>query len=339
MKKLILPFFLILAFNSFSQQIKGKIFGSNKTPLFQANIYFDGTTIKTTSDKNGNFTLNFDAEAKNVLIVSFMGYQTEYISNFDFDKELIVYLSPKENVLKEVVIVKDKFTRSEKLKLFREQFLGLSTYGKLSKIKNEEDLYFKYDEKNYTLKAYSDNPLIILNPSLGYEIEYDLVSFEVKFSRKKVESDFVMTSFYLGFSSFREISNSNKVVLRREKAYQGSEINFFRNLKDNVLEKDNFVLKTNNHEIDASNCFKIFQEKDGVKIKVIPQQKDLKNLNAIASYDIVFDKREYSNITFETKSFNIYKYGNYSNIMNIILTGKFANNRMGDMLPLNYNME
>jgi hypothetical protein len=88
MKNLILALFLILTFNSFSQNVKGKIFGANKSPLFEANIYFDGTTIKTTSDENGDFTLNFDAEAKNSLVVSSAGYQTEYISNFDINKEL-----------------------------------------------------------------------------------------------------------------------------------------------------------------------------------------------------------------------------------------------------------
>ncbi|MFT7335570.1 MAG: hypothetical protein ACI9M1_001484, partial [Porticoccaceae bacterium] len=30
--------------------------------------------------------MNFDAEAKNSLVVSSAGYQTEYISNFDIDK-------------------------------------------------------------------------------------------------------------------------------------------------------------------------------------------------------------------------------------------------------------
>lgn len=339
MKKLILPFFLILALNSFSQNIKGKIFGYNKTPLVEANIYFDGTTIKTTSDKNGNFTLNFDAEAKNILVISFMGYQTEYISNFDIDKELIIYLSLKENILKEVVIQKDKFTRKQKLQLFREQFLGLTTNGKLAKIKNEEDIYFKYDKKNYTLKAYSDNPLIILNPSLGYKIEYDLVRFEVAFSRFKIDSYYAIKSYYCGFSRFEEISNSNEIVLKRVKAFHSSEINFFRNLKDNILRKGQFVLKENNHNVTAKDCFKMYEEKDCIKIEVISKQKDLKNLNCVASYDVIYGKNEYSNITFKTKTFNIYKYGNYSNIDNIILTGKFAEKRMGDMVPLNFNMK
>lgn len=330
---------LILALNSFSQNIKGKIFGSNKTPLFEANIFFDGTTLKTTSDINGDFTLNFDAEAKNILIVSYMGYQTEYISDFDIGKDLIIVLRPKDNILKEVVILKDKFTRKQKLQLFREQFLGLTPNGKLAIIKNEDDIYFKYDRKSYTLKAYSDTPLIIVNPSLGYTIKYGLVSFEVKFSRHKIDSHYAITSFYKGFSSFEEIRNSNEITQSREKAFRGSEINFFRNLKNKVLEKDNFALMINNQNIAVNNCFKIYEEKDAVKIEVVSQKKDLKNLKSIASIDVIYDKGEYSNITFETKNFNIYKYGNYSNIENIILTGNFAEKRMGDMLPLNYNME
>jgi hypothetical protein len=94
----------------------------------------------------------------------------------------------------------------------------------------------------------------------------------------------------------------------------------------------------NDRNVSSSDCFKVFEKKASVKIEVIPQQTEVRNLKAIASYDIVYDKDEYSNITFETKDFNIYKYGNYSNIKNIILTGKIAKNRMGDMLPLNYNL-
>jgi hypothetical protein len=337
MKNLIIPFFLILALNSFSQKIKGKVFGSNKNPLVEANIYFDGTTFRTTTDENGNFTLNFDAEAKNILVVSFMGYQTEYISNFDIDKELIIYLVPKMNTLKEVVIQrKDRFTRKQKLQLFREQFLGLTTNGKLSIIKNEDDIYFKYDKNKYILKAYSDNPLTILNPSLGYKIEYDLVSFEVTFSSHKINSEYAIKSFYKGFSHFEEINNSNEILLRREKAYQGSEINFFRNLKNNNLRGGHFLLKVKNDNVAANDCFKTYEENYCVKIVVKPQQKDLKNLNSIASYDIVYDKKEYSNITFETNTFNVYKYGNYSNIENIIFSGKISEKRVGDMLPFDY---
>jgi hypothetical protein len=340
MKNLILALFLILTFNSFSQNVKGKIFGANKSPLFEANIYFDGTTIKTTSDENGDFTLNFDAEAKNSLVVSSAGYQTEYISNFDINKELKIYLKPIAIVLKEVVIlnVKSDFTRMEKLQLFREQFLGLTPNGKETIIQNEEDIYFKYDKGNYTLTAYSDSSLIILNPSLGYKIEYNLVSFEVQFSKFKLDSDYVIKSFYRDFSNFEEISNTNERVSSREKAYNGSEINFFRNLKNNIWGNDQFLLMVNDRNVSSSDCFKVFEKKASVKIEVIPQQADVRDLKAIASYDIVYDKDEYSNITFETKDFNIYKYGNYSNVKNIILTGKIAKNRMGDMLPLNYNL-
>ncbi|MFT5714139.1 MAG: hypothetical protein ACI9WT_000682 [Flavobacterium sp.] len=95
----------------------------------------------------------------------------------------------------------------------------------------------------------------------------------------------------------------------------------------------------NNNRIAVGNFFKIDEDRGSAKIEVISQQNNLKNFEEIASLDVVYNNNEYSNITFETKDFNIYKYGNYSNIKNIVLTGKFAENRMGDMLPLNYNME
>jgi hypothetical protein len=155
MKVLITILSLVFSLSSVAQIINGRIFNEKKIPLLNVDIYFDGTTIAVTSDKEGKFSLNYNYEANNVLVVSCPGYQTIFLSSIDSKKELNISMNPLSNNLKEVVITRnDKFSRKQKLELFRKQFLGKTPNGKSSLIKNEEDIYFKYDKKNYVLKAF-----------------------------------------------------------------------------------------------------------------------------------------------------------------------------------------
>jgi len=343
MKNFFVLFNLILTLNSFSQSIKGKVFDKDKTPLSGVTVYYEGTTTSTISDENGNFSLDYDRNANTILVISFLGYQTQYFTSFDYftsldsNKGLNIYLSLAVNTLKEVVINrKDKFSRKQKLEIFRKQFLGETHNGKAALIKNEEDIYFKYDKKNHILKAFSDKPLIIISPSLGYKICYELASFEVTFSKLSVYSDDVLLSSYRGLSRFEEIDNSNKILTLRKKAYQGSQIHFFSNLANNIWSKEQFFISNNEQLVHANNCFKIHREENFIKVEVIKQPEENKNKKFVASYDILFDQEEQSNVIFETNSFTIDKYGNNSNIENIIFTGAISKKRVGDMLPLNY---
>lgn len=338
MKNFIILFFLTFALNSFSQNIRGRVFDENKAPLMGVNIYLDGTTIATLSDEKGNFTLNYDSKANNILVISFSGYQIEYFSDFDSNKELNIYMDLLINPLKEVVVNrKDKFSRKQKLKIFREQFLGKTPNGKAALIENEEDIYFKYDKKNYVLKAFSDKPLIVISPSLGYKIYYELKNFEVTFSKLSVHANDVILSFYKGLSRFEEISNSNKILILRKKTYQGSQIHFFSNLANNIWGDEQFLISNKGqHQVYPLDCFKIYKEDDFVKVEVIKQPQKNKNKKIVASYDLLFNQKEQSNIIFETNSFTIDKYGNNSNIESIIFSGKISEEKVADMLPLNY---
>ncbi len=83
MKKLILVLTLLITAFSFAQtgSIVGKLTDKeyNNEPLAFANVIIKGTTTGTTSDFDGSYALN-NLEAKDyILIVSFVGYQTQEI--------------------------------------------------------------------------------------------------------------------------------------------------------------------------------------------------------------------------------------------------------------------
>lgn len=340
MKLLITILSLVFSLNSVAQIINGTIFNEKKMPLPNADIYFDGTTISVTSDKEGHFSLSYNYEANNVLVVSCPGYQTIFLSSIDSKKELNILMSPLLNNLKEVVITRnDKFTRKEKLQLFRRFFLGKTSNAAKTFIQNEDDIYFKYDKENYILTAFSDKPLVLLNHSLGYKINYQLVTFEVKFNSLSVKSDNAINCLYQGFSRFEETNNSDEILAQREKTFQGSQVHFFRDLSKNILGKDKFLLYSNQFPVNPNTCFKINNEGgDLIKVEILPQKAQKLKKGVFASFDIEYDNTEQTKIIFETNTFYIYKYGNNSNIENITFLGEMSEKKMADTLPMNYGV-
>jgi len=345
MKNLCLFLFLFSSVTIFSQNIlKGKIVGKDNIPLQGVNVYFDGTTFSTVSDANGDYSIRYEPNTNSVLVVSFMGYEREYLSGLDGTKPLNIKMTVSKNQLKEVVInKKELFTRAQKLKLFREYFLGQTKNAKSTVIYNEDDIQFKYDKKKLMLTAFSDKPLVIMNSSLGYKINYELVGFEITFDKVSISSKDVINNFYQGVSRFEEINNSPEILERREKAFQASQVQFFRTLANKDWGSDKFLLFNESHTLDPDVRFRISKEDDLVKVKILPQPKgEVKNeeniSDVVASYKVMFNNSESSKIVFLTDNFSIYKYGNNSNINDILFLGKIAEKKVGDLLPLNYRM-
>jgi hypothetical protein len=323
--------------NSFTQIVKGRVFDENEQPLPGANIYFDGTTIATISDENGNFTLSFGSKLNSILAISFIGYQTQFLTNFDANKELIIHLKTATNSLNEVVIRKDRYTRKQKLQLFRDQFLGRTSISKKAKIENEEDIYFDYDEATKTLKAYSDKPLIIKNDLLGYKITFELVNFEANFYKLSIDSNDIQRSFYAGLSRFEELNSNEKIIKLREKCYKGSQLHFFRNIAANSWEKEGFKLFVGSMQVIPDNHFMVVKEGEKTKVEVKIQIKHLSK--SVAIFSVLYHKKLQSKIILETDTFFIDKYGINSNIKDIFFSGYMSEQKVGEMLPVNYGIE
>lgn len=337
MKRILLLFLLLTLSNSFAQAVKGRVFDENKQPLPGANIYFDGTTIATISDENGNFTLSYGSKLNSILAISFIGYQTQFLNNFNSDKELIIYLKIATNSLNEVVIKKDRFSRKQKLQLFREQLLGRTKTAKNAKILNEEDIYFDYDEATKTLKAYSDKPLLIKNDLLGYKITYELVDFEANFYQLSIESIHVERCFYAGLTRFEEVNSDKKIIKLREECYKGSQLHFFRTIAGKSWEKENFRLYVGRLPVNPLQHFLITNDKGNTKVQVKKQTQQL--TKSVAIFSVLYNEKLQSKMILETESFYIDKYGINSNIEDIVFSGYMSDQKVGEMLPVNYGIE
>ncbi|MET0760590.1 MAG: carboxypeptidase-like regulatory domain-containing protein [Flavobacterium sp.] len=341
MKRILLIFICLFSLNAYCQTIKGTVFDENKMPIVGASVYLDGTTIATLTNEKGMFFLNVNNKINTSMVIRFMGYETVAIGNPFENNNGEIYLVPKQVVLNEVVIKKDYFTREQKLQLFRAQFLGTTKAGKSCKINNEEDINFEYDYKTNTLFATSNNPLKIENPYLGYQIEFDLYEFKVRFYKKSIKSSDVTKSLFLGTTLYSEVKKEGKIKKIRDNVYNGSSMHFFKNLSEKRWNKDCFLLYKGRFQDIPDHYFAISNE--GNLKKVVLLSNDINDVLLIGSkpkfyvaFNLLYKKKKQSQVVFLTNAFYVDEYGNNSDSDKIEFGGDLATRKLGDMLPMNY---
>ncbi|MCL3780172.1 TonB-dependent receptor [Prolixibacteraceae bacterium JC049] len=105
MKKILFIAFLFLSLISWGQKITGKVVEAEDKPLVGAAIFYKDTSIGTTTDENGEFTID-RSDVHHELIVRFVGYETQQFCTHAMEgDELHVVMKPNAE-LEEVVVAK-----------------------------------------------------------------------------------------------------------------------------------------------------------------------------------------------------------------------------------------
>lgn len=341
-KILILVWFPLFVF---SQNIKGKITDSNQQSIAGASVYLDGTTIGTVSDSDGLFEITSKSKYNTLLIVKFMGYEDIYVSN-PYEKEFFTFvLVPKQNEIETVVVVKDGFTRKQKLQLFREQFLGLTKYGKACKILNEDDIDFNYDLDTFTFTASCSEPIKVENPLLGYLIDFDLQDFYVKFNFKTIKSANAIQSLFLGTLKYTETNIDDKITKNRNDVYFGSAVDFFKGIIDNSWSEKRFILFEDKFSVNPTDYFKVLKKEDLYEVTVTSTNKvslsigGVKRNNFYADFNLLYRKKRQSRVVFNTETFFVDTFGNNSHKDQIVFGGDIGQQKAGNTLPLDFEPE
>lgn len=335
----ILLFLLQLNF-LYSQLINGTIVDENDAPLYGVSVYFDGTTIGTTTNEEGFFELSVNQIPNASFVISYIGYETVYLSSFQLP--INIKLHPSAISLREVVLEPIPFSRKEMLTVFREQFLGKTKGGKNCEILNENAIQFSYTSKEFKLEAFADEKLIITNNYLGYKVEFELVDFFVTYGRRTLSNEFVRTSYYAGTTFYQEITDSKKDFEKnRINSYLGSPKHFFKSLIENRWDKKGFILFDGKFATDANLHFESEEVGNLKLIKVKPKEVKTNltsDLPFFRNFNILYDNKEQSIITFKTSEFYVDYFGNNTHIDKILFSGEISKKRFGDMLPINYEL-
>lgn len=337
--------FLVFPIFVLSQNIKGKVTNSNNESIEGASVYLDGTTIGTTTDANGNFEIVEKNKFNTLLIVRYLGFEDIIISN-PYEKDYFVFiLVPKQNEIETVLIVKDGFTRKQKMQLFKEQFLGTTKYGKACKILNEDAIDFNYDLKTFLFTASSSEPIKIENPLLGYLIEFNLSEFYVKFNYKTIKSVNAIQSLFLGTAKYTETKFGDKINKNRNDVYFGSSVELFKNIIENSWSAKSFILYERSFPANPEDYFKVLKKNDLYEVIVTSTIKknilksDIIGNKFYADFNLLYRRKRQSKVIFKTETFLVDIFGNNSHKDQIIFGGDLGQQKVGNTLPLNFEPE
>ena len=362
MKKSIL--FLLIAFSSiaaFSQSgytISGKIIDdATKQPLQGASVFAENTTIGTATNEQGFFSLRLPGGGYSI-VVTFTGYQTDtkrVTAGDAGNNEIVIEIKKKEKSLEEFV-VKSTSEVADGLEkygdFFIENFIGKTANSKQSYIKNKEALKFFYYRRSKRLKILATAPLEIVNDALGYSIKYELDSFVYEYNTQ--------ASLYTGYPLFQEMQSTDVAQIEkwnaaRKMAYNGSILHFMRSMHQKKLKEEGFeiqfIVKNNEKEtaIPLKNFYGAvnYSLDDSTNVaEILPRQKDVaviyKNEPSPDLYLAVnpdaSSKFQLSVLSFlPNESLNIEQNGFYFEQNNITITGYWGWEKVGDMLPYDFD--
>jgi len=244
-----LLFLLLFSIAAKSQVvISGVILDSaTREPLLGASVFAQNTTLGTTSNKDGEFSLPLKSGGYE-LIFSFTGYKNQEVRITDGKNEKLEILLVKEDKsMGEVVIqssneVKDGWEKYGNF--FIGHFIGTTPFASQCTIQNKEAVRFFYYKRSDKLKVLVTEPLVISNDALGYDLRYQLDSF-VYYYKTELSS-------YRGTCLFSEklgkVSDAMVWKANREKAYLGSKMHFMRAYYDSTLKESGFTISIINDD-------------------------------------------------------------------------------------------
>ena len=242
----ILLLYLIPTFLLGQQGIQGVVLDAgSREPMSFASVYINGTTKGTYTDDAGQFILE-DVSSSSLLVVGYLGYETQSMvirGNSGF----LTILMPRKDILISELLIEGKNRRPEFLKIFKEQVFGTDKYGKSVILKNDSVLIFSYpedDEKNegIFLKAFSVAPLIVILPHLGYQIEIDLVDFNLYGTENNISRCDHLGHYYFTELEPESIRKKEKYKRERKKVYYNSAMHFYRSLYNNSLKENGYLI-------------------------------------------------------------------------------------------------
>jgi hypothetical protein len=339
MNKIYLLLFCCLVADSiFSQNIKGVVYDDKQQPILGALVYLDGSSIGVLTDNNGMFEITAQSKLFTNLVVNYSGYEQFSINNPFENNFHTINMIPKVNVLSEVTVTRKKkrFKRVDKLKVFREEFIGNTIAAKYCRILNESEIRLTYDIKKKRLIATSGVPIRVYNSFLGYEIEYRIKECYIEFEWTSIKSRDVLGWKFSGTTYFKDLTtDSTTFAAQRKMSYNASQMQFFRNLSNKTLSDDNFSLLHGSNYCNPDKYFTVMKRENDYII-VVNNDKLKPNDDFHQSFILEYPGKPDSKVFFQTKTFRIDKFGNYSAYKSISFSGEISKKRIGDMLPLNY---
>ena len=256
--------------------ISGKVVSaSDQAPIPFATVYFDGTTVGTTTDEAGTYQLSLAGiSLPATLVVTHLNFTTATRAVREAGEQPGWSLAPAVNEFA-AVEVGDRNHRVENLKEFREALLGTDEWGRTAELEQTDRLIFdrtyavdtmrnadvlieRYglpddlraaewspDGKSLTFERAADlrvrgtGPLSVDVPALGYRISAGSLRFTSDYAAGSRVS---MATYY--FQPYEGASGrpKKKHARNRRRAYYASSQHFLRALYHDRLDEEGYAV-------------------------------------------------------------------------------------------------
>jgi len=333
-----------------AQKLAGVVYDrENQEPVTGAHVYIEGSSLYDVTNAEGQFEIKVNSFVNLPLAISHISYNSLIIQNPFTTLPDTIFLEGKENVLGEVIVETGRYSRRQLLRAFRREFLGSSAAAQSCLIENEDKIDIWFNRLTHKLSASCDEPILIHNRLLGYQIYLTLEKFEVEYPGRQLGVGFPLQTVLEGSAFFEDLAPSNQTISnRRERIFAGSPTHFLRVLANEQLVKFNYIPHqiSDRLEVDPSFCFIVQDSLDQKKIRVTPRLKPLESV--LATYHgrlfwgeigVRRNRTESSRIIFFTETFFVDAWGNLSNPEDILFMGFMGHFRIGDQLPVDYGID
>ena len=334
--------------------ISGRVVAAERgEALANVNIYLSQTTIGTTSDSDGSFQLSGIPEGIHQLAVSYVGFKT-ILTTLDTDSLMTDFLFEMQEEVFEMEGVTVTYDRvwEGNYYAFKNNFLGATENSEYSTILNSKSLNFSFDAEALILTAESNEPLTIENQALGYQIDYDLDTFEVDFKRGQ--------NLVAGATFFREMEPSDSLQMKnweknREVSYYGSFQHFIDSLIGDSLSAAGYEIRNERRTEDqrilgedpippASIFYSVnedtyvLQFNDYIYVTYTKEEVNQRYLNWRYGYRAreMGPGPQSTSIFIEGRTVFVDKSGYISDPLRVFMDGYWSYTKVADLMPLNY---
>lgn len=321
--------------------------------LQDVNVYLSGTTFGTTTDENGFYKLQASQSRLYDLVFSFVGYGQKVRSvKLETASSQTINISLKENVqqLDEIEVKASNKKWKNKYNYFFKQFIGRTQWAERVTVENPWVLNF--EEKNNILKATAKQPLKIINKSLGYKMHVDLIDFRwpTYSNRGGSYQTFVRYKLITPESAQQELEWKKN----RARSYLGSFNHWLKMLFHEQINKSDFSVSNPNNITGLSKGETNYELLDRGQASQA-RRSDIKGYKITRRVDVeyygkaefTYNRKEFSlpiykeaAIKANTKKrlFFVNKYGNLINPISLITYGDWADARLANNVPINYEV-
>ncbi len=211
----------------------GKVINeTDNSPIQNASVYFNNTTIATQTNKQGEFSFEDINSLNTELVIFCYGYELIVFKPTAAQlavKRFIFKLHPKEILRTKKDVPVDKAFYQY---IFHKNFIGITEEAAESSITNEKDIYFIGDTIGKALRVFADTSVEIVNRLLGYKMSYNLVEFLYRGIGDE--------AFFTGYCRYEKLGEDKKYQHSRDNCYKGSMQHFYRSLVADQLYQQGF---------------------------------------------------------------------------------------------------